>query len=457
MTDSKEGTPGPVDQIWSFFSSIRLTVVILLTLACMSIIGTLVPQNESPTAYFRTFGPFLYNLFQVFDIFDMYRSWWFQLLLILLAINVTICSLDRFSTTWKIVSIKKPVFQIQRFRRLPEKVVFTDDRPLEELKARYEPIISHRFRYSRMERTDTGFSIFAEKGRWTRLGVYTVHLSVIMLLIGALIGSMLGFDGFVTIPEGKTVHQIRLRNSNALYPLGFSVRCDDFDVTFYDSGAPKEYRSTLTVLDKGKPVIKRDIIVNDPLRYKGINFFQSSYGSIPPNEISLKMVSRETGMQYEKKATVNRPIQLPEGMGQFVYRDVNQSFPFRGQNLGETVVGTVTPKTGRPTELFLPVKFPDFDKMRKGPVFITVSGYPQKFYTGLQVTRDPGVWVVYSGFTLMILGCMITFFMSHRRLCVEVVKQGKKSEIMVSGTSNKNKLGMQIHIKNTARKLAESE
>ena len=50
-----------------------------------------------------------------------------------------------------------------------------------------------------------------------------------------------------------------------------------------------------------------------------------------------------------------------------------------------------------------------------------------RFYTGLQVNRDPGVWVVYSGFILMIIGCYITFFMSHQQICVELVRSREKN------------------------------
>ena len=57
----------------------------------------------------------------------------------------------------------------------------------------------------------------------------------------------------------------------------------------------------------------------------------------------------------------------------------------------------------------------------------------QRYYTGLQVTKDPGIWVVYTGFIVMIIGCFITFFMSHQRLCVEVIKSGGKSKVVVTG------------------------
>jgi cytochrome c biogenesis protein len=95
--------------------------------------------------------------------------------------------------------------------------------------------------------------------------------------------------------------------------------------------------------------------------------------------------------------------------------------------------------------------------MRKGDVVIAIADYLPRYYTGLQVSRDPGVWVVYTGFILMIIGIYITFFMSHKQVCVEVTADGKKSRIMVAGTANKNKLGMENKVSNLSEKLAETE
>ena len=40
----------------------------------------------------------------------------------------------------------------------------------------------------------------------------------------------------------------------------------------------KSYNSTLTVLERGQKMATKTITVNDPLVYKGIWFYQSSYG-----------------------------------------------------------------------------------------------------------------------------------------------------------------------------------
>ena len=243
--------------IWKFFTTIKLSVILLLSLAATSIVGTLIPQNESPAAYFQTYGEFLYRIFDVFDFFDMYHSWWFQLLIVLLTANIIVCSIDRLKATGKIVFANNPIFNLSRFKNHADKENLVDDRSPEQLKDVYEPFISKTFGYTRTEQTDKGFCIFAEKWRWTRLGVYGVHLSIVLLLIGGLIGSIFGFDGYVNIPEGESVNSIMIRKPSQRKSLDFEVLCEDFDVSFYDSGAPKEFRSSLTILEHGKPVLKR--------------------------------------------------------------------------------------------------------------------------------------------------------------------------------------------------------
>jgi cytochrome c biogenesis protein len=441
--------------VWKFFTSIKLTVVVLLTLAVTSIVGTLIPQNEDPAAYVQAYGEFAFRLFSTLGLFDMYHSWWFQSLIVLLTVNIVVCSIDRLSATRNILFVRKPSFHVSRFRKLKNKETFDDDRSPEQIRTLYASYVERAFRHSQMENTEKGFCIFGEKGRWTRFGVYTVHLSVILLLVGGLIGSIFGFDGFANIPEGETVTSVRLGNNGKTLPLPFELRCDDFNVSFYDSGMPKEYRSSLTILEDGQPVLTKEIIVNDPLRYKGISMFQSSYGPMPPNKASLNLTSKQTGMIYKKQVIVGEVIELPENLGTFVLNGFDSAASFRGQNIGEALRGTLTPKQGNPVEVLLPLRFPSFDKVRRGNLIFSLAALEQRFYTGLQVTSDPGVWLVYMGFIIMIIGCYITFFMSHQQFCVEVVQKSNYCRVIVSGKANKNKLGVQAKVKRISEKLAD--
>jgi cytochrome c biogenesis protein len=447
----------PFNKIWAFFSSVRLTLALLLSLAATSIVGTLIPQNEVPDAYFQAFGEFLYRLFNLLGLFDMYHSWWFQLLLVLLTANVIVCSADRLAANRSILFVRKPSFSLTRFRNLKQKEHFSADRSAEQLKDIYQAFMARRFRYSHLDKTDHGFAVFGEKGRWTRFGVYAVHLSVVILLIGGLIGSIFGFDGFVNIPEGETAQQIRLRNRPQSIRLGFAIRCNDFTVSFYDSGAPREYRSSLTILENGQPVKEKDIIVNDPLRYKGISIYQSSYGTLPSTEVVLSFTSQKTGMTYTEKATIDQPVIIPEKLGSFVIREYRSSTDFKGRPIGDAFIGVLTAAEGEPVEVILPLRFPSFDKMRRGAVVIAVVDRVPRYYTGLQVNMDPGVWIVYAGFILMIIGCFITFFMSHQQVCVELVDAGRNTRVIVAGTANKNKAGMQATVAKISARLAKME
>ena len=96
-----------LDFIWDLFASVKLTVVVLILLAATSVVGTLIPQNADPVAYVRAYGEFVYRLLEVIDIFDMYHSWWFQTLIGILTVNITVCTIKRWPVIWKLVSLDK--------------------------------------------------------------------------------------------------------------------------------------------------------------------------------------------------------------------------------------------------------------------------------------------------------------------------------------------------------------
>ena len=60
------------------------------------------------------------------------------------------------------------------------------------------------------------------------------------------------------------------------------------------------------------------------------------------------------------------------------------------------------------------------------------------YSTGLQVTKDPGVWVVWLGCLIMVGGLIVTFFISHRRVWVLLSPNGKETNITIVGSTNRN-------------------
>ena len=462
------------DTIWGFFASVRLTIILLLSLAATSIVGTFIPQNKQPMEYLQAFGEFGFRLLSALDFFDMYRSWWFRLLIILLVVNIIVCSIERLAAISKILFVKEPKFNRSRYQKAKNRVTFKADRHSEELQSIYLPVLKKKYSYVREETVEGETYLFAEKWRWTRIGVYVVHLSIVILLMGSLIGSIFGFEGFVNIPENQTVDSIFLRQTGQRYRLPFAIRCDDFDVSFYENGAPKEFRSSLTILENNQPVLQKDIIVNDPLRYRGINFFQSSYGKMgpedghdhsePPAEVELRITETKTGRSITQTAAIGGQFDLPEGMGKVSITGYQESMQFGSQDLGPGLMVEVLSSEGKKEQILLPLHFPNFDKMRQGTLMFTILGQKrrtfkpeekaERYYTGLQVTQDPGVPVVYTGFVGMILGVIITFFMSHQTVCVALTpSKSGKTMVAVSGSADRNKLGMERKIQQLANFL----
>lgn len=440
-------------RLWDFFASVKLSVVVLLTLAASSIVGTVIPQNQSPMLYRQKFGDVLYTIFSFLNVFDMYHSWWFRFLLLLLTVNIIVCSINRLSATWKIIFPQNPNFTIQRFKTAKHRREWTAAASPETLKTTYAAWLGNRFSRLTEEKTDDGVRLFAEKGRWTRLGVYAVHLSVLFMVAGGLLGSIYGFDGYVNLPVGESTNRVLLQKQGEEITLDFDIRCDDFHLAFYDTGMPKEYRSSLSLVRDGEVLIQKDILVNDPLRFHGINIFQSSYGNLPPKRFTAVFTEAASGMTYKKEGTMAAAMEIPGNSGTLTLEDFQPRFSYRGVSLSNVFLGKLTDRDGTVSHILLPADFPRFDRMRQGDFVISIENPEFAHYTGLQVTRDPGVPVVYVGFLMMIIGCYVTFFMFHQKICVEITADGGGSRVFAAGISEKNRPGMNAVMRNLAGHL----
>ena len=439
-----------------FFASVKLTVYTLVLLASTSIIGTVVLQDGSPEAYIRLYGPGLYNLIQVLDLDRMYQAWWFLLLMVVLCVNIVVCSIDRLSVSWKIIFPKKISVNPRRFEKTKNRQQFECDLPLDRFAIQAKQVLSRRTGKV-VEKTDEkGLLLYAEKGRWSRLGVYVVHTSVLMLLAGALIGSALGFKANLRLDEGQTADTVFDSHTRLPIKLPFTVRCNDFQVKFYDTGAPDEFKSSLTVLENNLERFTKDILVNHPLRYEGINIFQSSYGATTPDDALFEITDSETGTVETHTIKNGGVALLPAGAGNFIFEGFVPHYDFNGHNLGEAFIGRLNTSNGRNVQIVLPTKFPTFDKMRKGRFTVEIKSWDQAYYTGLQVTKDPGVPFVYTGFLLMIIGCWVAFFVSHQSVCIGLEQAGSGStRVWVAGRANRNAQSTNLTVKKLVKELKE--
>ncbi len=490
-----------VDRIWDFFTSIKLAIVLFLLISLTSIVGTIIEQRAEPQKNIeilsKLFGsdiaPALYSILDTLQFTDMYHSWWFVSLLMLFATNLIICSLDRLPKVLRIVREEIKPLPEEIFSTLPVKREIFLNKKIDNIK----PTLIGALRkhgFNLKEDSSSG-QLFSQKGAFSRLGVYITHLSILIILAGALVGIFFGFKGFLNIREGMTysvafrggmnwthqdevmvenlitlmnrakgdiVEAARFMNTTpqelrrtlryyGIEPLGFEIECRDFEVEFYgNSDMPKEYKSLLVVRDKDRNFDKW-IEVNDPLKYKGYTFYQSSYGTWPGVKGVFKFnFIDKNGNVLEKNVSPLEDFELPGGLKAKVV-DFSPALAFD--------------ETGRPftytAQMNNPAALVEFN--RKDWSRWVLKRYPQTWqlpdgsalqfvdywgvqYTGLQVRRDPGVWLVYLGCIIMAIGLYITFFISHKRIWLRLVPEKNGTRVLIGGSVSRNREAFERHI-----------
>ncbi|MDA8085047.1 MAG: cytochrome c biogenesis protein ResB [Nitrospiraceae bacterium] len=470
MENKKKPVPNKslTDRIWALFASVKLAVVIFTLIAMTSIVGTIVEQNADPEKNIKILAKFfgdsaavpVYNILNKLGFMDMYHSWWFVAFLLAFAANLIICSIDRLPRIWKLV--KEPIHPLSA--DLLEKTSIRRSLPVKAKPAQAKELVRSAMKQIGFtpqeaaggEAGDRGDQLFAEKGNYSRLGVYITHLSILVILAGAIIGLFFGFNGFLNLPEGET-SSVAYKDQGKEIPLGFELRCDNFEVSYYgESDMPKAYKSWLSVYENGKKVMEKAIVVNDPLTYKGITFYQSSFGMVP----------NTTG-----KGTIILKIKAPGGQSQDIQAKVGDSFVIPGTS----VQGQITDfspalsldASGKPftydTQLKNPAVFIKFSGPGMNASGWILKRFPQTWalsdgsrvefldywgveYTGLQVRKDPGVGIVYLGCIAMAIGLFMSFFMSHRRIWVAVSEDKGGSKITIGASAHRNRAAFENRV-----------
>lgn len=444
---------GILQSLWDLFCSLKLTMFVLISLAVISIIGTIIPQGAPPPEYLAQLSSAKLKLYRSLGFFDMYHSWWFILLLYLLTVNLVACSIKRLPHIWKIITRPETVFNTRLEQSLTGVVSFSNPDEPKKNKERIAAILKAEFANPVVTEADGAWHIFAQKNPWCRLSVYCVHLSVIIIFIGAIIGSLFGFKGFVNILEGESVSRVMSRSEKEI-DLGFSVLCEKFSVAYYNTGAPKEFKSILTVLENGKPVPGYEhvrVIVNDPLSYKGITFYQSSYGNAGNYHFTVSDLDGKSVVPLSVNS--DSSVILPDGSSMHVVEATEDISPYAKGLSGPAVQVELHSPSGASEQFIVYANHPELNiqhaRQHKGGAIIHYKGAELRMYTGLQVAKDPGVWIVWLGCFLMVMGVYAAFFMSHRRIWVRI----QDGTVTVGGNASKNQASFLLFLDGLVDKL----
>ncbi len=427
-----------IDKIWGVFVSLRLVVILLLVLSVLSVAGTIIEQNKPLREYYHLFRPETVELLAKLGLLDMYHSWWFTSCLALLALNIIACTMERYPLIMKGMKKQNTVLDEKLEAGLKDPAKIKYNLPTETVEKRITALAGKTFSAGPVvTETESGRHFFYEKGKYTRLSFFLTHLSILIIFIGAITGSIFGFKGYVNINEGEMISAVQVRQGQNK-DLNFSVQCNSFNVDYYENGAPKDYRSDLSVIRNGKEVVRKTIRVNDPLSYEGITFYQSSFGSIPET-VTFEILGKDGGSLGNVIAPVGKQVDIPKGGIKIEVVDYRDHFHMQDGSEAGTVVGVNLYSPGAaPEGVWLFESHPEMN--RHGEYSFVVKGIKLRTYTGLQVNKDPGVWMVWTGSLLLVAGIMMAFFMSHKKFWIRIEKDRKgRVEVTAGGTTNKNK------------------
>jgi len=175
------------------------------------------------------------------------------------------------------------------------------------------------------------------------------------------------------------------------------------------------------------------ILVNDPLTFKGITFYQATYGS-EPSDIMLQVKDLKTGEGRRLEVPFRETVMIPGTKDRLVVMDYAENVG----NHGPALFIAAAREHQQPASAWILVKQPEFHGNRIGDLVVTVEGLQNSFYTGLQVKKDPGIWVIYAGFSLMLLSMLVALYGSHRRVWLLLDQASGGTKISLGGHSSKH-------------------
>ncbi|MGH2792935.1 MAG: cytochrome c biogenesis protein ResB, partial [Actinomycetota bacterium] len=438
---------------WRGLRRMRTAIILLFTLAAGASVGSLFPQrpvNELKVNEWIANHPSWVRTAEWFGLFDVYGSWWFTGIYILLLVSLVGCIVPRYvAIVRQIRSRPKTDATISGLQQYRETVVPI---PPEHALARAERSLgSRRYRMVRGDGTVAG-----EKGHIREAGSLLFHTAFLVLLLGIVVGKGFGFSGQIAVVEGD-----RFTDTHVAYDQisegrffgedhrGFSVELTDFQVSFHDNGVPEEFVSRVRLYEDDELVKATRIRVNEPLVYRGVNLYQLAWGYAPRVVVSQngKVLSDAPVITLQDPRTgawrgvVKVPQTEPRQLGVELYfyndlltRDTN------GDGVDDLAFNR-SPYARRPVLFFQTyrgdlgldrpqsVYFLDKTAMAASEVDgapvggtveladgITISFPEVKQYSVFQIASDPGAPMILAAAILILVGLIPALYSSRRRV-----------------------------------------
>jgi cytochrome c biogenesis protein len=404
-------------KIFRLVADLRFSIFILLLISFCSIAGTVIEQDQSIEIYKinysltnPVFGFLTWDRILQFGLDHVYSTWWFFTLIFLFGLSLISCTFLQQVPSLKIARRCQFFRTTGQFYRLKISTIlnkFSFNKILTTIK---------RNQYSIFQQKNT---VYCYKGLTGRIAPILVHFSMILVLLGTIIGSLFGFKAQESVAKTENFHiQNILSNGQFNVVPKLSVRINDFWITYTKTKTVSQFYSDISVLNtQGNETERKTISVNYPLVHKGIYYYQTDWNLIGlrfqdlNNEITeypLVNISNNQGKVWLTWISNNKS--LTEGIIAIVdnLEGYCSIYDETGQFLGNV-------------ELNETVKF------RQPITLLEIISS-----TGLQIKTDPGIPVIYLGFFLLMLSTLISYITYSQIWIIQ-----KNQKLFIGGTTNR--------------------
>lgn len=404
-------------KLFRLIADLRFSIFILLLISFFSIAGTVIEQDQSIETYKinypltnPVFGILTWDRILQFGLDHVYKTWWFFMLIFLFGSSLIFCTFLQQLPSLKIARRCQFFRTTQQFYRLKISTILNS--------------LSFNKILLRIKNKD--YSIFQQKniiycykGLSGRIAPILVHFSMILILLGTIVGSSFGFKAQEIIPKAESFHIQNVLSTGQLTTIpNISARINDFWITYTKNKTVSQFYSDISILgNQGNEIDRKTISVNYPLIYKGVYYYQTDWNLI--------------GLRFQNLTNDN--IEWPLTNIASNSSKIWLTYISNNNSLDAGIIAIVNNLEGYCSIYNETGKFLgnlELNETENFDQIITLSEIISS--TGLQIKKDTGIPIIYSGFFFLMISTLVSYITYSQ---IWIIQKGK--EIFIGGTTNR--------------------